>query len=142
MASKRRGLNITKWLQPRKFAPLRSRFSGDGTFKVRRKTIRKRMRAKLRGIKQQLRQRMHDPTAQTGKWLKSVVQGYFNYHAVPGNLQSLGIFRERVIRLWRRTLIRRSQTHRITWDRMYALAERWLPRPRELHPSPVLRFSF
>jgi hypothetical protein len=28
VASKRRGLNIKKWLQPRKFAPLRSRFSG------------------------------------------------------------------------------------------------------------------
>jgi len=28
VASKRRGLNITTWLQPRKFAPLRSRFSG------------------------------------------------------------------------------------------------------------------
>jgi RNA-directed DNA polymerase len=54
------------------------------------------MKAKLRGIKQQLRQRMHDPVAQTGKWLKSLVQGYFNYHAVPGNLNSLGIFRERV----------------------------------------------
>jgi hypothetical protein len=99
------------------------------------------MRAKLRGIKQQLRQRMHDPVAQTGEWLKSVVQGYFNYHAVPGNLNSLGIFRERVIRFWRRTMIRRSQTHRITWDRMYALAERWLPRSREHHPSSVLRFS-
>jgi hypothetical protein len=113
----------------------------NGNFKVRRKTIRKRMRAKLRGIKQQLRQRMHDPVAQTGEWLKSVVQGYFNYHAVPGNMDSLGIFRERVIRLWRRTLIRRSQTHRVTWARMYTLAERWLPRPRELHPSPVLRFA-
>jgi RNA-directed DNA polymerase len=113
----------------------------NGNFKVRRKTIRKRMRAKLRGIKQQLRQRMHDPVAQTGEWLKSVVQGYFNYHAVPGNMDSLRIFRERVIRLWRRTLIRRSQTHCITWDRMHTLAERWLPRPRELHPSPVLRFA-
>jgi hypothetical protein len=41
------------------------------------------MRAKLRGIKQQLRQRMHDLVEQTGKWLKSVVQGYFNYDAVP-----------------------------------------------------------
>ena len=69
----------------------------DGTFKLRRRTIHKRMKAKLRGIKQQLRQRMHDPVAQTGKWLKSVVQGYFNYHAVPGNLNSLGIFHERVV---------------------------------------------
>jgi hypothetical protein len=53
---------------------------------VRRKTIRKRMRAKLREIKQQLRKRMHDPMRQTGQWLKSVVQGHFNYYAVPGNL--------------------------------------------------------
>ena len=56
-----------------------------GRFAVRRLTIRKRMRGKLREIKQQLRQRMHDPVRQTGAWLKSVVQGYFNYHAVPGN---------------------------------------------------------
>ena len=53
---------------------------------VRRKTIRKRMRAKLREIKQQLRKRMHDPVRQTGQWLKSVVQGHFNYYAVPGNI--------------------------------------------------------
>jgi hypothetical protein len=42
----------------------------------------------------------HDPVPQTGAWLKSVVQGYFNYYAVPGNLDSLGLFRERVLRYW------------------------------------------
>ncbi len=67
---------------------------------VRRMTIRKRMRRKLQEIKQQLRMRMHDPVPQTGAWLKSVVQGYFNYYAVPGNLDSLGLFRERVLRYW------------------------------------------
>jgi hypothetical protein len=34
---------------------------------------------------------------QTSQWLKSVVQGHFNYYAVPGNLDSLGIFRDRLI---------------------------------------------
>jgi RNA-directed DNA polymerase len=63
-----------------------------GRFMVRRTTIRKRMRAKLRQVGQQLRERMHDPVPQTGRWLKSVVQGYFNYYAVPGNLTSLGVF--------------------------------------------------
>ena len=57
------------------------------------------MRAKLRQIKQQLRKRMHDPVRQTGQWLKSVVQGHFNYYAVPGNLASLGVFRNRVLAL-------------------------------------------
>jgi len=53
------------------------------------------MRAKLLEIKQQLRRRMHEPVAQTGQWLRSIVQGYFNYHAVPGNTDSLSAFRYR-----------------------------------------------
>ena len=113
----------------------------SGHFTVKRQTVGKRMRAKLQDIKQQLRARMHDPVMQTGEWLKSVVQGYFNYHAVPGNLDSLGVFRERVTRLWRRTLLSRSQTHRLPWTRMHRLAARWIPEPRVLHPYPEVRFA-
>jgi group II intron reverse transcriptase/maturase len=115
--------------------------NGLGRFTVRRKTIRKRMRAKLREVKQQLRARMHDPVAQTGQWLKSMVQGHFNYYAVPGNLDSLGEFRNRVLGHWWRTLRRRSQKRPITWKRTLALAQRWLPQPRVLHPYPALRFA-
>jgi len=111
-----------------------------GWFSVRRMSIRNRMRAKLRKIKQALRQRMHDPVPQTGNWLKSVVQGYFNYHAVPGNLGSLGMLRERVLSLWWHTLCRRSQK-RLPWVRMLKLGARWLPQPRVLHPYPAVRFA-
>ena len=103
---------------------------------MKRRTIRKRMRGKLQQIKQQLRERMHDPVPQTGEWLKSAVQGYFNYHAVPGNLDRLKAFRTRVPRLWRRTLLARSQKHRLTATRMYSLETRWLAQPRVLHPYP------
>src|ERR1700732_2134932 len=112
-----------------------------GRFTVRRKTIRKRMGAKLREIKQLLRERMHDPVRQTGQWLKSVVQGHFNYYAVPGNLDSLGIFRERAIGHWWHTLRRRSQQRPISWKRTLAFANRWLPQPRVLHPYPAIRFA-
>src|ERR1035437_544322 len=101
-----------------------------GIFTVRRTTIRKRMGKKLQEIKQQLRQRMHDPVPQTGEWLRSVVQGYFNYYAVPGNLDSLGVFRERVFRLWGQALRRRSQKSRPHWARRLALAGQWLPQRR------------
>jgi group II intron reverse transcriptase/maturase len=111
-----------------------------GWFTVRRTTIRKRMQAKLRETKQELRRRMHDPVPETAKWLKSVVQGYFNYYAVPGNLDSLGVFRERVLGLWWRTLRRRSQKHRFSWTRTLALGQKWIPQPRVLHPYPVARF--
>jgi len=113
----------------------------DGTFVVKRKTMGKRVRAKLEEIKQQLWNRTHDPIEQTGKWLRSVVQGYFNYHAVPGNLQSLNVFRFRLTLLWRRALIRRSQRHRLRWVRMRELLDRWIPEPRVLHPYPSERFA-
>jgi RNA-directed DNA polymerase len=112
-----------------------------GRFTVRRKTIRKRMQAKLREIKQQLRERMHDPVRQTGQWLKSIVQGHFLYYAVPGNIDRLSVFRNRLTGYWWRTLRRRSQKRRISWTRMLALADRWLPRPRILHPYPADRFA-
>jgi len=66
---------------------------------------------------------------------------HFNYHAVPGNMDSLRVFRARVTRLWRRTLLCRSQTHRLPAARMYALEKRWLPVPRVLHPYPEQRFA-
>src|SRR5712692_5999642 len=101
----------------------------NGNFAVKRHTIGKRLRGKLADIKQQLRRRMHEPVAETGKWLKSVVQGYFNYHAVPGNGNSLRVFRFRVTRLWRKVLHRRGQRGYLNWARMRQLEERWIPGP-------------
>ena len=51
----------------------------------------------------------------TGKWLRSVVQGYFNYYAVPGNCTSRGIFRARVMAYWWRAyaaVVRHAQSRR------------------------------
>src|SRR6201993_2118933 len=112
-----------------------------GKFLVLRKTIHKRLSAKLRALKEELRRREHLSVAELGKWLRSVVQGYFNYHAVPGNLASLRSFRLQVIRRWLRALRRRSQKSRMTWPRLVAIAERWLPQPSNLHPCPNLRFD-
>jgi RNA-directed DNA polymerase len=112
-----------------------------GYFTVRRKTARKRMVAKLKAIHQQLRHRRHAPVAQTGQWLGTVVQGYFNYHAVPGKMRTLGTFRRRVIRLWRRQLRLRSQKTRMNWRRFGTLIHRWIPTQRILHPFPSVRFD-
>jgi RNA-directed DNA polymerase len=110
-------------------------------FTVERQTVSKRMRAKLQAIKQQLRTRMHAAIPETGKWLKSVVQGYFNYHAIPGNGRTLAAFRDGVTRLWWQALRRRGGRKPMTWGRMSGLIHRWLPRPRILHPYPRIRFA-
>jgi hypothetical protein len=112
-----------------------------GYFVVRRKTVKKRMRAKLQALNEELRRRMHEPLAETGKWLESVVRGYFQYHAIPGNTGSLGVFRERLTRLWRQNIRRRGQKHRPNWEKLRPLIHRWLPSPRLLHPFPDVRFD-
>ena len=112
-----------------------------GSFSLIRKSRRDRMQAKLRAIKDELRQRMHDPIPQQGQWLRQVVRGYFAYHAVPTNLRSLAVFRHFVERLWLNTLRRRSQKDRFSWARLARLAADWLPSPRILHPWPDVRFA-
>jgi group II intron reverse transcriptase/maturase len=111
----------------------------SGKFIVLRQTRRDRMQAKLREIKQELRYRLHDPIPSVGQWLRSVVQGHFQYYAVPRNQPKLHAFKYQVYRLWLRALRRRSHRYRITGERMNRLADRWLPAVRVLHPYPEQR---
>lgn len=115
--------------------------SRRGAFLLLRKTRGDRMRARLKDIKAQLRKRMHHAIPEQGQWLKAVVTGYFAYHAVPTNSRALGAFRYHVTDLWRRTLRRRSQKDRLTWERMTKIADAWLPKPQILHPWPNQRFA-
>ena len=48
-----------------------------GRFIVKRQTIRKRLSATLRVLKGELRHRWHVPVPSVGRWLRSVVQGWF-----------------------------------------------------------------
>jgi len=115
--------------------------SRRGDFRIRRKSRRDRMCAKLQEIKEGLRQRMHRPIPETGKWLAQIVAGYFAYHAVPTNSPALSAFRYHVLVLWHRQLCRRSQRARVLWTRMTKLADEFLPPPRILHPWPSVRFA-
>jgi group II intron reverse transcriptase/maturase len=110
----------------------------NGRFRVKRKSIAKRMRATLGTIKLRLTRMMHRPVKEQGKWLQSVVRGWFNYHAVPFNLAALDQFRTQVIRMWRHVLRRRSQKARrkCTWQRMRRYVDRWIPPKQILHPHP------
>lgn len=112
-----------------------------GKFIVLRQTMASRMRAKLKEVKQELVKRMHDSIEATGRWLRSVVQGYMQYHAIPRNLRAVQTFRYWVSKLWRFVLSRRSQKGAVLWERMARLIRRWLPIPRICHPYPDQRLA-
>jgi RNA-directed DNA polymerase len=112
-----------------------------GIFKIVRLTIKKRMRATLAGIRTTLMRRRHEAIPKLGKWLGSVVRGYFNYYAVPGNIHRLSGFHNEVCRSWRYALMRRSQRHRMRWSRFSRLIKKYLPPCRVVHPLPSERFN-
>ena len=115
--------------------------SRRGNFLIKRKSRRDRTVAKLKEIKDELRQRRHQPIPVQGMWLQQVVTGFFGYHAVPTNFPALAAFRLHVVRLWRRSLRRRSQKDGSTWRRIEKQAHDFLPKPRVLHPWPSERFA-
>ena len=113
-----------------------------GWFTIHRHSIAKRMRATFQKIKTDLQKRRHHRLGDTGRWLRRVVQGWLNYHAVPSNSQSLCRFIDEVTRLWLSEIRKRSQRGRSgwTWERMQRLVRLHLPRPRVTHPYPNERF--
>ena len=113
----------------------------QGRFKIVRLTARKRMRATLDALHEQLRRRRHHRVTEVGQWLHKVLLGYYQYHAVPDNMRRLTGLRQVIGRLWLRQLRRRSQRHRMPWSRMARLVRQYLPAPRRLHPYPSQRFD-
>jgi RNA-directed DNA polymerase len=122
------------------FTHMCSKTRAGKRFTVKRQTVAKRLRAKLHDIKERLRRRINDGVEAVGVWLRSVVQGYLRYHAVPGNLRSISQFRTQVIRHWFSTLRRRSDRSNLTWERFGSFANSWFPRARILHEHPCMRF--
>ena len=112
-----------------------------GNFTVHRKTIGKRMAAKLKDIRAKLRQRMHARVPGTVKWLQQVVRGYFQYHAIPDNWARVQAFRQDVLRMWYRTLRRRSQRSRLTWEGFCERLAVLIPPAEILQPYPTVRFD-
>ena len=112
----------------------------DGRFIVKRKTIAKRLRRKVKVVNEELRRIRHEAVSEQGRWLRSVVIGYFNYHAVPDNYRALARFKKLISQGWLEALRRRSQKGRnLTRERMTKTLDEWLPRPRILHPYPDRR---
>ncbi|MES9985353.1 MAG: hypothetical protein ABW115_18270 [Candidatus Thiodiazotropha sp. 6PLUC6] len=84
----------------------------------------------------------HRHPYKVGAWLKRVVQGYYNYFAVPDNHKRLSAFRREVCRAWMKALRRRSQKGEVmSWEKAKKLIKRFIPSTRVRHPYPSERFG-
>ena len=87
-------------------------------------------------IRQEARQRMHQPLALQHRWFASVLRGHYGYFGMPHNWRSLNAFRQDVRRIWLKCLQRRSQKNRrMGWEWFDEVTARLpLPLPRITHP--------
>lgn len=111
-----------------------------GRFCVKRITMHKRMRAKLKALAAELRVRLHGSIPENGAWLGTILKGHYQYYGLHHNTDAMNNFRHWVSHLRRRMLIRRSGKSRVTWQRMQRLIDKWLPKPRITQPYPSERF--
>ena len=115
--------------------------SRTGKFRVERRTMAQRFRAKLAEINAELRRRRYQPVPEQGAWVRSVLLGHDHYDGVPLNIKALQRFQKEIMRLWQRSLSRRSQQGAVTWKRMQRYVDRWIPAVRISHPYPQERFG-
>jgi group II intron reverse transcriptase/maturase len=110
-------------------------------YTVLRRTIQKKMRAKLKEVKQELRDRMHYSVDDQGKWLKSIIEGHNRYYGVPNNTHAMMVFRYAISQMWWRTLRRRGNHRKLPWKKMEKIVDLWLPQVKLHHPYPLRRMG-
>lgn len=123
------------------FTHISARRRGRGKFLLLRHTSKKKRRAKLQAIREEIRRSKHKPPAEQYRWLRAVLLGHYNYYGVAGNTERMGSFRHQIREYWHRTLQRRSQrarwsnAERTRFDRRYPL-----PQPRITRRIPYERY--
>jgi len=91
--------------------------SKQGWFRVKRKTSRKKQKTKIAKMKMWIRQRMHKPLKETIKSLNRKLVGHYNYYGITDNSKSIHAFYYHTVRQLYKTLKRRTQKHRMSWER-------------------------
>jgi hypothetical protein len=90
------------------------------------------MRARLKTMVMELRQTMHDIVRETGRWLRSVLTGFYQYHATHGNPPSAVAARPMPLQ-W--------PSHP-SWGKWFPIFERCFPVALVQHAYPRHRFPY
>lgn len=93
------------------------RRSKRGSWYMASKTRSARLRRTITSIHDWCRRHRHWSVKAQHDALKRKLQGHYNYFAVRGNSQSVGVVAYRARRSWFKWLCRRSQRSRLNWDR-------------------------
>jgi len=102
-----------------------------GNFMVGRKTEKTRQRRCIVNLSRTMQFDRHRPLGEQAKGINQILQGYYAYYGMGGNLMSLHRIYRFAGRYWRKMLSSRSQRGSITWEVFQKIKESFpLRRPR------------
>lgn len=105
--------------------------SKKGKFRVKRKTSKKKMTAKLKANKQWLKANRHLDMEDIVDRLRRSLQGYYNYYCITDNITTVVKFQYEVLIQFFKWMNRRSQRKSFTWDKFRLFLKKFpLPNPR------------
>ncbi|SMC41334.1 group II intron reverse transcriptase/maturase [Sporomusa malonica] len=99
--------------------------SKTGKFRVKRKTSRKKMKAKLKDFTKWLHNNMHTEVGELIKQVNAKLVGHFRYYGVTDNSKGINTYRYRIRRKLFEVLNRRSQKKSLTWEGFIKLENRF-----------------
>lgn len=101
-----------------------------GQFRVKRKSSKKKMDAKLRQCAEWLKRNRHVRMVDIVKHLSRSLKGYYNYYCITDNTSSVDTFQDEVKRLLFKWMNRRSQRKSFNWEQFVLFMKKFpLPRP-------------
>jgi RNA-directed DNA polymerase len=105
--------------------------SRKGKFTIHVRTLAKRFRRGLKAIVDWCNKHRHDPVSAQQRMLNAKLRGHYQYYGRPTNYRRLRQFYQRVRRIWREWLSRRTRGRTMTWERFAAILRQFpLLRPR------------
>lgn len=102
----------------------------NGKFRVKRKTSKKKMRAKVQEMKTWLRKRMHLKVGDTIKLLNIKLIGHYRYYGITDNIESMKQYYTIVVNMLYKILNRRTQKNKYIFQEYYEKISKKIIRPR------------
>jgi len=112
-----------------------------GKYRMKRKTSKKKMRAKIQETKEWLKQRMHCKVSETIKLLNIKLMGYYRYYGVTDNTEGIRQFYQIVVKMLYKIINKRSQKNRYSQEEYYNKIQKQILRPKKYVDIVGLSFS-
>ena len=116
--------------------------SRRGTFMVKVKTMKKRLKRSLKAVSQWCKKHRHDPIIEQQATLNAKLRGHYQYYGRASNYQSMRQFYVAVRGTWKKWLNRRTRSTTLYWAQYNRLLARYpLLLPRITHTFASSRSS-